>query len=117
MSMRSRHLAAGLLAGFVLIAGQAFAARQWHFVVKNKTDSAIVKLQVSPTKSNWGDFDIGNGIKPGEKATLVWDESTNNEPCEEYIRAKFADGTTSPPSKQNFCEDLDTPIEFSEDDD
>lgn len=97
-----------------LFAGQVSAADQWHFVVSNATSSKIVKLQVSEDKSSWGDFDIGSGIAPGATSTMVWDASTNNEGCEQWIRAKFADGSTSPPSKQDFCQDLDDPIEFSE---
>jgi hypothetical protein len=98
----------------VLPAAQAFGADQWHFVVKNKTDSNIVKLEVSIDKKSWGNFDIGSGIGPGATETLVWDASTNDEPCEQWIRAKFKDGSTSEPSKQDFCQDLDDPIEFSE---
>lgn len=100
----------------MLLAGQAFALQQWHFVVKNLTSSRIVKLQVSTDKHDWGDFDIGKGIATGEKVTLVWGESTNNEPCKQWIRAKFKDGSYSDPSHQNFCKDLDEPIEFSDDD-
>ena len=101
-------------AAFSLFAGQASAADQWHFVVKNATESKIVKLQVSEDKSSWGDFDVGSGIAAGEQSTMVWDSSTDKEGCEQWIRAKFADGSTSAPSKQDFCQDLDDPIEFSE---
>ena len=103
-------------AASLLAAGSVMAKTgQWHFKVKNSTNTDIVKLQVSVDKKDWGAFDIGkDGIGPGETATLVWDSSTDNDPCEEWIRAKFSDGQYSPPSKQDFCEDLDTPIEFSE---
>ncbi len=96
------------------IALPAFAADQWHFRVTNDTSTRIVKLQVSEDRQSWGDFDIGSGIGAGDTETLVWDSSTDNEGCEQWIRAKFSDGSTSPPSKQNFCEDLDTPLVFSE---
>jgi hypothetical protein len=117
--MVNKRLYAMLLlgAGMTFLAGEALALQQWHFVVKNSTSSRIVKLQVSPDKSGWGDFDIGKGIKPGEKATLVWDASTDDQPCKQWIRAKFKDDTYSAPSRQNFCEDLDEPIEFSDSDD
>lgn len=106
---------AGLLcAAFALPAMQASAADQWHFKVKNATESRIVKLQVSENKKEWGDFDVGRGIAAGKTETMVWDASTDNEGCKQWIRAKFSDDTYSEPSKQNFCEDLDTPIEFSE---
>ena len=90
------------------------AGEEWHFVVKNATGSNIVKLEVSEDNSTWGNFAIGKGIGPGATATLVWAESTNNEGCEQWIRAKFADGSYSGASQQDFCKDLDTPIEFTE---
>jgi hypothetical protein len=89
---------------------------QWHFKVSNSTSTRIVKLQVSENKKDWGDFDIGKGIAADETATLIWDSSTDNEACEQWIRAKFSDGVYSKPSKQDFCNDLDEPIEFTEDD-
>jgi len=93
---------------------QASAADEWHFVVSNQTSSKIVKLQVSEDKSEWGDFDIGSGIAAGSTETMIWDHSTDNQSCEQWMRAKFADGSTSAASKQDFCQDLDDPIEFSE---
>ena len=95
-----------------LLATQAFA--EWHFVVANKTESNITRLEVSQNRSDWGNFDIGSGIGPGRKATLVWAASTDNQNCTQWIRAKFADGSYSPPSSQDFCKDLDDPIEFTE---
>jgi|SRR5689334_15152760 len=96
------------------LALNAAAAEQWHFVVKNKTESNIVKLEVSQDKHNWGNFDIGDGIGPGVRATLVWSADTNDEKCHQWIRAKFDDGEWSEATKQDFCHDLDDPIEFSE---
>lgn len=107
-----RHAAVAL--PLLMLAFSASAAQQWHFVVKNKTESNITKLQVSEDKSEWGNFDVGSGIAPGERATLVWAASTNDQSCTQWIRAKFADGSWSAPSKQDFCQDLDEPIEFSE---
>jgi len=74
----------------------------------------VPTLQVSVDKKTWGNFDVGDGVKAGDTETFVWDESTNNEPCEEWIRAKFSDGEWSPASHQNFCKDMDAPIEFTE---
>jgi hypothetical protein len=71
-------------------------------------------LEVSQDKHEWGNFDIGDGIGPGERAKLVWASSTNDEKCHQWIRAKFSDGTWSEPTKQDFCRDLDDPIEFTE---
>lgn len=104
-----------LCVAFVLPSPDAAAAAgQWHFKVTNKTAVNITKLQVSEDKSTWGNFDIGNGIGPGKTETLVWDSSTDNEACKQWIRAKFSDGTFSEASKEDFCKDLDDPIEFSE---
>jgi len=113
MSVRNTLRTALVATAFALPATQA-VAEQWHFKVTNATESRIVKLQVSEDKKSWGDFDIGRGIAPGKIVTLVWDPSTDDEACEQWIRAKFSDGSSSPASKQDFCTDLDTPIEFSE---
>ena len=99
--------------GLVLTASPA-AAKEYHFKVSNKTSSDITTLQVSVDKKTWGNFDVGDGVKAGDTDKFVWDESTNDEPCEEWIRAKFSDGEWSPPSHQNFCTDMDSPIEFTE---
>lgn len=115
MSNSNKRICSTLLClALALPAFSAVADEQWHFVVKNKTDSNIVKLQVSQNKSDWGDFDIGSGIGPGDHATLVWNSDTDEQKCHQWIRAKFADGSFSAPSKQDFCHDLDDPIEFSE---
>lgn len=111
---RSVSLAAACAAILLPCAQVGAKGGQWHFVVANKTESAIKKLEVSADKKDWGNFDIGSGIAAGATETLVWDSSTDDEPCEQWIRAKFADGSASPASKQDFCQDLDTPIEFTE---
>lgn len=97
-----------------LASASAGAGDSWHFKVTNDAESKITKLQVSEDGKTWGYFDIGSGIAPGSTETLLWDKSTDNEGCEQYIRAVFADGSTSPPSRQDFCTDLDDPIVFSE---
>jgi hypothetical protein len=114
MSIRNAIRTCLVCSAFALPALQAGAADQWHFKVTNATESRITKLQVSEDKKEWGDFDIGKGIAPGKTETMVWDSSTDDEGCEQWIRAKFSDGSYSAASKQDFCEDLDTPIEFSE---
>lgn len=102
------------LTGFLVLSTSAAQAAQsqWYFYVANKSDSRLVKLQVSEDRKNWGHFDIGSGIKSGQKVKLTWDASTDDESCDQWIRAKFADGTTSDPEQFNFCDDLDDPIEF-----
>lgn len=103
-----------LLCAALAFSSVSASADQWSFKVTNDTSSKITSLQVSEDKSEWGMFDIGSGIGAGDTETLVWDASTNSESCNQWIRAKFADGSTSPASKQDFCQDLDNPIVFSE---
>lgn len=112
----SFRIFAGVLAVSAVLASGAVLAdeSEYHFVVRNATKARITALEVSEDKKSWGNFDIGKGINAGASETLVWDESTDNEACEQWIRAKFSDGSVSEPSKQDFCKDLDTPIEFSE---
>lgn len=115
MSIKSTLCAALICCPFGPLATNAVADQSWHFVVKNKTDSAIVKLQVSQDKHDWGYFEIGSdGIGPGERVKLEWASDTNDEKCHQWIRAKFADGAWSEATKQDFCHDLDDPIEFTE---
>lgn len=97
---------------FALTVPVANAAEQWYFHVDNDSDSRIVKLEVSENRKSWGYFDIGRGIAPGKSAKLTWDASTNDEGCKQWVRAKFADGSSSEPVKIDFCEDLDEPIVF-----
>ena len=87
-------------------------AEQWYFKVQNATNSSIKKLLVSEDKKNWGYFNIGSGIAAGTTEKLFWDESTNSESCNQWIKAVYSDGSESQPSKINFCEDLDDPIVF-----
>jgi hypothetical protein len=88
------------------------SAEQWYFWVKNSSDVKIQKLLVSEDKQKWGYFEIGEGITPGEKIKLIWDESTNSESCNQWIKAEFSNGEESKPAKINFCKDLDDPIVF-----
>lgn len=103
---------ATLIALSFTVLPSAVSAKDWYFYVKNATSSTIKELLVSETKSNWGGFDIGAGIAPGAQEKLIWDESTNNEGCNQWIKAVFSDGTESSPSKIDFCQDLDDPIVF-----
>lgn len=104
-------LAVGTL-GLALQAAPA-SAEQWYFWVENKSSAAIQKLEVSEDQSNWGYFELGSAIAPGEKEKLIWDSSTDNEDCTQWIRATFSDGSESQPAQFDFCKDLDIPIEFS----
>lgn len=92
--------------------GGAVRAQQWYFWVQNNTDTGIQKLQVSQNKKTWGYFDIGRGVAPGQKMKIIWDEFTNQEPCGQWIKAMFYDGSESEPSQIDFCKDVDIPIIF-----
>lgn len=93
---------------------QAAEEEQWHFVVSNRAESRVTKLETSRNGNEWRDFDIGNGIGPGKFATLVWAGTNKDETCHQWLRATFNNGTYSEVTKQDFCRNLDVPIEFSE---
>ena len=92
------------IAGHGIIATAAHA-EEFSFTATNTTSSAITEVLVSENKSDWGYFDIGSGIKPGSTVNLVWDQSTNSESCDQWVKATYADGTESEPAKFDFCED------------
>ena len=100
--LRTAAIAFGFAAA--AMAGSAQAA-EYSFTATNTTDSAITKVFVSQDKKEWGYFDVGSGIKPGETSNLVWSQSTNNENCEQWVKASYADGSESEPAKFDFCED------------
>src|SRR5467141_2479771 len=76
----------------------------YRFKVHNKGKNKIVKLLVSEDGKQYKLFDIGDGIAPGETATLVWDKSTDNGACEWWFKAAFDDNEESKPVKFDFCE-------------
>lgn len=92
----------------------AHAEREWYFFVQNGTNANITKLEVSPDNATWGIFEIGSGLEAGSTAKLVWAPNTNDEPCQQWMRATFADGTLSQPYQGEFCSNLDEPIVFTE---
>src|SRR5436190_1668768 len=77
---------------------------EYTFKVHNKGKNKIVKLLVSEDGKEFKQFDIGEGIDPGETATLVWDKSTDNGACEWWFKAAFDDNEESKAVKFNFCE-------------
>ena len=82
----------------------AVSADEYSFEVTNKTRTTIKKILVSEDGDEYGYFDIGKGIKPGQTVTLVWDSSTNGEYCEQYVKAVYADGSESEATTFDFCE-------------
>ncbi len=80
------------------------SAQDYSFKVHNTTKNAIKKILVSEDGKTWGHFDVGRGIAPGATTTLVWDNSTNNEECKQYIKAVYDDGSESEPTIFDFCE-------------
>ncbi len=98
---------------FAIIAASSLKAADsnYSFKVKNTTDETITKLLASTDGKNYGNFDIGKGIKPGETVTLVWDKSTDKSDCEWFFKAVFEDGEESEAEAFDFCEE-DLELEF-----
>ena len=97
-------------AATLLVSVSAFAD-SYKFQVTNNTDTKITKILVSEDGEEFGFFNIGSGIQPGKTVTLVWDESTNGENCEQYFKAVFANGEESEAQQFDFCE-ADVALEF-----
>jgi hypothetical protein len=81
------------------------AAAEYSFEVKNSTKDKVIKLEASEDGKEWGEFDIGAGIKPGDTVQLVWDKSTEGENCEQKIRATYADKSETEETEFDFCEE------------
>jgi hypothetical protein len=88
------------------------AKAEYSFQVTNSTKSTVTKLEVSEDGKEWGAFNVGDGIHPGETATITWDKSTDNEDCKQKIRATYADQSKTEVSEFDFCEDA-LHIEFN----
>ena len=101
--MKLKHFAAAT-AAVILMSVPAFAD-EYKFTVTNNTDTKITKILVSQDGEEYGFFNIGNGIAPGKTVTLVWDQSTNGEACDQHFKAVFAGGEESEAQVFNFCED------------
>ena len=76
----------------------------YSFKVKNTTDELITKILVSEDNKEFGFFDIGSGIKPGETMTLSWDKATNGQSCHQWFKAVWESGKEGKPVKFDFCE-------------
>ena len=84
---------------------------EYSFKLHNTTKDKITKLLASEDGKEWGNFDIGSGIKPGETITLKWDKKTNESDCKWLFKAVFADGDESEAKEFDFCEE-DLELEF-----
>ena len=85
----------------------------YRFKVHNKSKVRMVKLLASTDGKTYANFDIGDGIAPGETEEMVWDKSTDNGYCEWHLKAVFADGSESEPAVFDFCE-KGLVVEFSD---
>ena len=84
---------------------------EYSFTVHNTTKDKITRLLASEDGKEWGNFDIGSGIKPDETITLKWDKKTNDSDCKWWFKAVFSDGNESEAKQFDFCED-DLELEF-----
>lgn len=115
-SLASIPLAGRVAALATLLIGISGAAQaaDWYFYVKNDSRTALTRLDVKEKGGPWGAFNIGRGIGSGQKVRIEWGANTNNQACNQIIRATFADGSMSKELVVDFCKDLDTPIVFSD---
>lgn len=119
MRFRNKFKTVPLLVSALVLVSVAFTSAyayktstfEYSYKVHNKTKSTITALLASEDGKEYGEFDIGDGIRPGKIVTLVWDKSTDDGNCEQWIKAKFADGDVSPAAKHDFCE-KDLVLEF-----
>jgi hypothetical protein len=95
-------LATGLL--FATMINAHAEESEYSFKVHNNTKSTIKRLLVSENGKKWAEFDVGKGIAAGDSATLVWDSSTNNQECKQWVKAVFASGAEAKAVKFDFCE-------------
>ncbi len=113
VSMRRSSIAAFLVALTLALALVPAFAEQWYFYVENKTDSKMTGLYASEDGQTWGRFDLGSGVAPGQRVKMIWSKATNDQSCNQYLKATFADGTSIKSEKTDFCTDLDDAIVFS----
>ena len=97
------------LAAAVVLPRLAVAAdeegKEYSFILHNTTQEKITSLMVSEDGEKWGKFDVGEGLAPGQSAKFVWDKSTNNQKCTQYVKAEFEDGSESKPVQHDFCKE------------
>ncbi len=94
-----------IMLGVLVVGVTALSAEEYSFTVENSTKTKITQVLVSEDGKTWGKFDIGQGIKPHETVTLIWDESTNDEDCKQHVKAVWSDRSESESAIFDFCED------------
>jgi hypothetical protein len=108
MKLQGNFSKAALLAlAFVLASfavSYAGTSQDYSFKIHNNTKHTIKKVLVAEDGKRWGQFDIGDGIAPGEMEEMVWDKSTNGENCRQWFKAVFDNGEESEAVKFDFCE-------------
>ena len=97
-----------------LVTSSVAKAEQWTFLVQNNTRTKIIKLEAKEGNGSWSSFGLSGGIRPGETVKIAWAESANNQGCEQYLRATYADGSVTPSAIFDFCKDLSVPIVYSD---
>ena len=111
----SRRVALFACAAIVMtFAFSAVQARNegYSFRVHNKASEAVKKILASEDGKNWGHFNIGDGIEPGQTVKIVWDKSTDDQSCEQYFKIVFEGGSQTAPAKFDFC-DADLVLEVT----
>ena len=111
MTKLFNHALSVTLTLFSLTIPQVSYAQEYSFTVVNKTNTAIGQILVSEDGDTWNYFEIGDGISPGETVKLVWDKSTNNQSCEQYIKAVYSDGSEAEAASFDFCQQNDLVFE------
>jgi len=106
-----------LLAGALIMMTFAFSAVQarnegYSFRVHNKASEAVSKILASEDGKDWGHFDIGDGIAPGQTVKIVWNKSTEDQSCEQFFKIVFEGGSQTAPAKFDFC-DADLVLEVT----
>lgn len=81
------------------------AHADYSFTIENNTSSDIVGIEVSEDGSEWGDFDVGKGIRAGYSSEATWADHTDDSNCEWLFRATFRDGSVSEEVSFDFCEE------------
>jgi hypothetical protein len=107
MKLQNRLTKAIVLASAFLVLAflsPVVRADDYSFKVHNTTKETITKLLVSEDGETYGNFDIGDGIKPGDTETLVWNKSTNSQSCHQWFKAVWEGGKEGKPVKFDFCE-------------